>query len=159
MLGTPETETPTASFSEVSQSGSGENRTFSLAASYTGKNPKTPRFMTPGLDVSSSFSIGENRSAGVLSISANIVGDRFPSAEAFIVDPQGVSVFIGVSPLGAGPSFGPFQMLPGEFNRAMINSDFDILLDPEGNFTGVRQNNVDYTIEEWNKQFESQSAK
>jgi len=79
--------------------------------------------------------------------------------QAFVSDPKGNSVFIGVSPLCCNPSIGPFYALPGDNKRPMINSNFQIGIDDQGNFTGVRQNEVDFTIEQWNKQYESQSPR
>lgn len=46
----------------------------------------------------STVSLSENPDTGVLSVSASIVGDSYPSTEAFINDASGKNgVFIGVS--------------------------------------------------------------
>jgi len=74
-------------------------------------------------------------------------GDKFPSAESFIVDPSGQAVFIGVSPKG----FSPYTNLPGDRQRPMMNSDLQIRLDKAGNFTGVTHDGREYTIQQWNR--------
>jgi RHS repeat-associated protein len=149
ILGGPETETPRGSFSSVSQDGN----SFSFSTSYAGQNPLTPRCCTPDLDVSSSFGITEDKKSGILSISAAMAGDKFPSAESFVVDPSGKAVFIGVSQKG----FHPVTDLPGDNARPMINSSFGIRLDKAGNFTGVIYNGKDYSIEQWNRMHSEQT--
>jgi RHS repeat-associated protein len=143
IIGAPQTETPQGTFSSTSQEGG----SFSVSTSYSGKNPLTWRGPTPALDVSTSFGVTEDRKNGILSISATMKGDKFPSAESFIVDPKGTAVFIGVSKAGLSP----YTHLPGDNKRPMMNSNFQIRLDKEGNFTGVSRDGKDYTVDQWNK--------
>ncbi|WP_454880725.1 DUF6443 domain-containing protein [Sphingobacterium detergens] len=137
----------------------GDNRTYNFGYHAGAANPKTPSG-TPDIDVFSDFSITENKKAGTLSISGSLKGDNFPSTEAFIADPQGNNVFIGVGQIakGVGKNTGPFTELPGENKRDITSFNFTITTDKKGNFTGVQLGNTTYTIEEWNKRFTSQST-
>ncbi len=102
----------------------------------------------PNIDVFSDFTITE--SDGLLSISGSLKGDNFPATEAFITDPIGQNVFIGV-----GVSKGnPWTRLRGENRRDVSSFDFGITTDRDGNFTGVRYNGKDYSLSEWNRRFE-----
>lgn len=115
----------------------------------------TPGILTPDIDVRSSFSITENLEKGILSIGADIKGDNFPSAEAFLTDKKGNSIFIGVSSLSGSV----LTSLWGDNYRDMINANFDININNKGVFTGVTVGDRNFTREEWNKQFENQSAR
>ncbi len=118
-----------------------------------GANPLTPSFATPNIDVDGIFSISSNQETGVLSISANMTGDNFPSAESFISDSAGNSVFIGVSALQGTP----FSSLPGEGGKQMINNNFSINFNSEGIFQNVNYNGQQYSIQDYNKLFETQN--
>jgi hypothetical protein len=50
------------------------------------------------------------------------------------------------------------KSLWGDNYRDMMKVNFNITLDDKGNFTGVKVGEKSYSISEWNKQFESQSA-
>jgi hypothetical protein len=102
------------------------------------------------------FSITENKKAGTLTLSGMLTGDNFPSTEAFISDPSGQNLFIGVGQIGAdvGRNTGPFTDLPGENKDNPITSfNFTVTTDKKGNFTGVKVGDKSYTLDEWNKQF------
>lgn len=118
-----------------------------------GANPLTPAFATPNIDVDGTFSISSNQETGVMSISANITGDNFPSAESFITDSAGNSVFIGVSALQGSPA----SSLPGEGGKGMINNNFSINFNSEGVFQNVNYNGQQYSIQDYNKLFETQN--
>lgn len=137
----------------------GDNRTYNFGYHAAAANPKTPSG-TPDIDVFSDFSITENKKAGTLSISGSLKGDNFPSTEAFIADPQGNNVFIGVGQIakGVGKNTGPFTELPRVNKRDITSFNFTITTDKKGNFTGVQVGKTTYTIEEWNKRFTSQST-
>ena len=135
----------------------GDSKTFNFGTSAASANPKTPPG-TPDINVFSDFSITENKKAGTLSITGKLTGDNFPSTEAFISDPNGQSLFIGVGQIGAdvGRNTGPFTELPGE-NRDNPIASFSLTIttNKEGNFTGVKAGNKTYTIEDWNKLFQN----
>ena len=88
----------------------------------------------------------------MLSISGSLKGDNFPATEAFITDPSGQSVFIGVGFFDGSP----YTHLFGEQKNDITSFGFEIITDSDGNFTGVRYNGKDYSISEWNKLFERQ---
>jgi hypothetical protein len=134
----------------------GDNKTFGFGTHVAAGNPLTPQALTPNIDIFSNFSITENKKAGTLNISGKLTGDNFPSTEAFISDPSGQNVFIGVGQIGAGvgQNTGPFTELPGENStRPITDFNFSITTDKKGNFTGVKQGDKTFSIGDWNKQF------
>ncbi|HET8572414.1 MAG TPA: DUF6443 domain-containing protein [Edaphocola sp.] len=155
------TATPSVKFDEpFAISKNGGSRTFTFGSHVAAGNPKTPKRFTPNIDVFSDFSITENKKAGTLSISGKLTGDNFPSTEAFITDPNGNNVFIGVGQIakGVGKNTGPFTELWGENeDRPVTSFNFTITTDKKGNFTGVKVGDTNYTIQQWNKLFTSQS--
>ena len=86
----------------------------------------------------------------MLNVSGDLKGDNFPSTEAFITDPNGNNVFIGVGFYEGSP----FSSLDGENKRDITSFSFGIQTDKKGNFTGVQYNGTDYSIGDWNKLFE-----
>lgn len=129
---------------------SGDVSTFTFRTHYSGANPLTPG--APNIDVFTDFTISENKKAGILSISGKLTGDNFPSTEAFISDPSGQNVFIGVGFYEGSP----FSSLWGENkDRKITDFNFTINTDKDGNFTGVNAGGKDYSISDWNKMFET----
>ena len=129
---------------------SGDNKNFEFATHHSGANPLTPG--APNIDVFSSFSITENKKDGTLSISGKLTGDNFPSTEAFITDPAGTNLFIGVGFYEGSP----LSSLWGENkDRKITDFSFSITTDDKGNFTGVKVGDKSYSIEDWNKMFET----
>ncbi|WP_339695985.1 DUF6443 domain-containing protein [uncultured Marixanthomonas sp.] len=125
----------------------------SFQSEMEGANPLTPAFATPNIDVDGAFSISSNQETGVLSISANISGDNFPSTESFITDSAGNSVFVGVSALQGNPA----SSLSGEGGTEMINTDIQINFNSDGVFQNVNYNGQEYNISDYNKMFEDQN--
>lgn len=141
------TETPTVKFTDgLKISSNGDAKTFEFGTHSAGANPMVPG--SPAIDVFSDFSITEK--PGTLSISGKLTGDNFPSTEAFITDPSGKNVFIGVG-MYEGSSF---SSLDGENKRDITSFKFDVTTDKKGNFTGVKLGDKSYTLSEWNKLFE-----
>jgi hypothetical protein len=106
----------------------------------------------PNLDVHGDFSIKEDLDIGILSINAGFVGDVFPSTEAFIVDQSGkTKVF-----LGARKETGGIGDLYGDNKKSLFKVNMNILFDKDGNFTGVRQDDKDYTVDEWNQKIKDE---
>lgn len=142
----------------LSITGNGDSKTFSFGTHSAAKNPLSPapQSLTPAIDVFSDFSITENKKAGTLTVSGQLTGDNYPSTEAFISDPSGQNLFIGVGQIGAdvGRNTGPFTELAGEGKDNPITSfNFTITTDKKGNFTGVKVGDQTYKIEDWNKRF------
>lgn len=138
-----------------------ESTTFCFGTSSAAGNPLTPKALTPDINIFSDFSITENKNAGTLNISGKLTGDNFPSTEAFISDPSGQNVFIGVGQIGKGvnKNTGPFRELPGENkNRPITGFNFSILTDKNGNFTGVKEGKNTYSIGDWNSRFTTMST-
>ncbi|MCK0203072.1 RHS repeat-associated core domain-containing protein [Ornithobacterium rhinotracheale] len=151
---------PTVKFRDgLSITKKGDLKTFKFGTHSKAANPLTPPG-TPNIDIFSDFTITENKKAGTLSIRGNLTGDNFPSTEAFITDPSGQAVFIGIGQIDASVNkeTGPFTELPGEHSTKPITSfDFTITTDNKGIFIGVQQGKVTYSIKEWNSQFTSKS--
>ena len=95
----------------------------------------------------SSLSVTEDLENGILSISGSFTGDRFPSTEAFVVDQSGnTKVF-----LGAKMEAGGLHSVFGDNKKPLFNVNMQIMFDGDGNFTGVRQGDQTYLVEDWNK--------
>lgn len=147
---------PSVSFTKGLSIGTkGDSKTFEFGTSVAAANPKTPAG-TPDINIFSNFSISENKKSGSLTVSGTLTGDNFPSTEAFIKDPSGKSVFLGIGQIaeGVGRNTGPFTELPGENSTNPITSfNITITTDKKGNFTGVQSGGVSYSISDWNKNF------
>lgn len=140
--------------------GTKDVKQFNFSSSYAGSNPLTPKG-TPDINVFSNFSITENKKQGLLNISGTLSGDNFPSTEAFITDPSGQNVFLGIGQINAGvdKDLGPLTELPGQNkNKSITSFNISILTGPKGNFTGVRYNGTNYSIEDWNNNFINKPA-
>jgi RHS repeat-associated protein len=140
------TGSPTVSIDNFTIANNGDSKTFNFGTHSKGSNPFIPG--SPNIDVLSNFSITESN--GLLSVSGDLKGDNFPSTEAFITDPNGSNVFIGVGFYEGSP----FSSLDGENKRDITSFSFGIQTDKKGNFTGVQYNGTDYSIGDWNKLFE-----
>ncbi len=126
--------------------GSSEN-TLSMSFSHEAKDPITPGFATPDLDLNASLSFSEDLDNGILSVSGSFTGDNFPSAEAFITDQSGTNLF-----LGASMETGGVHSLFGENNNSKFNVNMQILFDSNGKFTGVKLGETTYSVQDWNQQ-------
>lgn len=141
--------TPTQNL-KVKGESRGDINSFNIKADVAAGNPLTPSG-TPDINVFSSISINENKKEGTLSISVKLTGDNFPSTEAFITDPSGQSVFLGIGFYEGNP----YTSLPGtNEDRAITDFSLTVRTDKDGNFTGVSVGKTNYTINEWNKLFE-----
>ena len=146
---------PTVEFtSDLSISKSGNAKTYAFGTHSAGANPDIKG--SPDIDVFSNFSIAENRKTGTLSISGSLKGDNFPSTEAFISDPSGQKIFLGVGQItkGVDKNWGPITELPGSnSSNSIANINLTIQTNRTGNFTGVQSGKVKYSIDDWNKTF------
>jgi RHS repeat-associated protein len=114
------------------------------------------------IDVRTNLSIDVTDAGGgnqLMNITGTITGDAFPSAEAFVTDAAGNSVFLNVAPAAYGPNTGPFVALAGDNQRPMMNVNTSIMVNEKGIFTGVKQGDKIISIQEWNKKFEQKSPK
>ena len=153
------TATPSVNFTgDFTINQNGDNKKFGFGSHVAEANPLTPPG-SPNIDIFSNFSVTENKKAGTLNVSGSLTGDNFPSTEAFMTDPKGNNVFIGVGQIAAGvdANTGPFTELPGENSTNPITSfNITISTDKKGNFTGVTEGKTTYSIADWNKRFTSQ---
>jgi RHS repeat-associated protein len=118
---------------------------------------------SPSFDLDIHSKLFINASDDVLSISGTIRGDQFPSAEAFVSDSYGNSVFLGVAPTSFGPIEGPTFQLAGDKKLPMINVNIKISVDQKGAFQGVLSqdkegNELMIPLDEWNEQFENEGT-
>ena len=143
------TSTPLVNFEgDFTIKKNGDVKTFDFGTHVSGSNPLTPG--APNIDVFSDFSISENKKAGTLDIIGNLTGDNFPSTEAFITDPSGNSVFIGIGFYEGSPA----NLFGKDKDNPITNFNFSITIDKDGNFIGVKQGNTTYSLSDWNKRFE-----
>jgi RHS repeat-associated protein len=126
--------------------GRGES-TLSMSFSHEAKDPITPGFATPDLDLNATLYFREDLENGILNVIGSFTGDNFPSAEAFITDQLGTNLF-----LGASMETGGVHSLFGENNNLKFNILIQIMFDSNGNFTGVKQGDNIISVQDWNKQ-------
>ncbi|MEM8940335.1 MAG: RHS repeat-associated core domain-containing protein [Bacteroidota bacterium] len=101
----------------------------------------------PEIDMRYSVQLNESDD-GLLSLSLQAEGDGFPDAEAFVIDKKGNQIFVGGYSKNSYGS--PFWSLGGEGDTQMMNSNFQIMTNGKGIFTGVKYDGQEYSIEEWN---------
>ena len=131
------------------------NRSQSVSFHYWGKDPVTPGFATPELDVHGTIAITESITKygnGSLFINGTFTGDKFPSTEAFIVDQSGKTKLF----LGAKLEQGGVSDLYGDNKQDLFKVDIQVKFDRKGNFTAVIQDGKTYTVDEWNKRVQAQ---
>ncbi|MEE4083518.1 hypothetical protein [Pseudomonas viridiflava] len=135
----------------------GENHAFpgsAMAKSLTGMT------FVPSLDVSYKIIMTLDRVAKHLDVVTYISGDGFPNCEAFISDPSGKTIFLGVHVRKGAALVSLF----GDKKYPMIASAIRIEVDDDGNFKEKlgnemrrRKQNKEQLemrpIEEWNKFF------
>jgi RHS repeat-associated protein len=128
----------------------GDSKWFGIRSDVASANPLTPSG-TPDINIFSALSITENKKAGTLSIDGRLTGDNFPSTEAFISDPSGKSVFLGIGFFEGNP----LKSLPGQNkDNSITNFSLTLTTDKKGNFTGVQVGDQKYSIDDWNKMFQ-----
>ncbi len=123
--------------------------------SHSGKDPITPQFATPALDVHAGLSFNEDLKKGTLSVSGSFSGDQFPSTEAFITDQSGKNKVF----LGAQMEQGGVGDLFGDNNKPLFNVNMQVSFDKKGNFTGVTQGGTNYSVSDWNKKVQEDFKK
>ena len=129
------------------------NKKFKIEAGYSGSDPLAPG--APHVDVDSKFTLIQDDDKKFLIVSINLSGDNFPSHESFISDEKNKSIFLGAfsanGTLGAGGLY-------GEDNESLAKMAITINTDSDGNFTGVVYKGQDYSVDEWNAQYEDLDA-
>ncbi|MBU6956149.1 hypothetical protein KRR23_00100 [Pseudomonas sp. CVAP len=113
----------------------GENHAFPLSAMAKKLIGMT---FVPSLDVSYNITMTIDRVAKHIDIVTYITGDGFPNCEAFISDPSGKAVFLGVHVRKGAP----ITSLPGDKKYPMIASAIRLEIDDEGNFKGTLGNEL-----------------
>ncbi|MEP5611545.1 MAG: hypothetical protein ABJP45_04815, partial [Cyclobacteriaceae bacterium] len=138
----------------VDPSGSASATAAGFAGNFSGANAVTAKWgwgalgaIQPNIDVRYNVAFNESDD-GLLSLSFQAEGDGFPDLEAFVTDRKGNQVFTGGYSKNSYGS--PYWSLAGEGNSQMLNSNFQIITNGKGVFTGVRYGDKDYTLEEWN---------
>ena len=137
-VGTPEGSNNNISFSES---------TTSFNFSHSGKDPITPPWATPPLNVHAKLSFNEDLDKGILTVKGSFTGDVFPSTESFIIDQSGKTKLF----LGAQKERGGIFDLFGDNKKKLFNVDVQIIFNDKGNFTGVKQGEKTYSVDDWNK--------
>lgn len=127
----------------------------SFKFSHEGKDPITPQFLTPALDVHAGLTFNEDLKKGTLSVSGSFSGDQFPSTEAFITDQSGKNKVF----LGAQMEQGGVGDLFGDNNKPLFNVNMKVSFDKKGNFTGVTQGGTNYSVSDWNKKVQEDFKK
>ena len=127
------------------------------------RGPSPGGRMTPTYDIDIHNRLSVDASNGMLSISGQISGDQFPSAEAFVSDDYGTSIFLGTAPTSYGPVDGPTKQLKGDKDLPMINVNIRIAVGENGAFQGVYSqdnegNEIIMSPDAWNNQYENQST-
>jgi hypothetical protein len=138
----PKAKTPEPS-ETISNISTSEN-SLSLDFKHSAKDPITPGFVTPDLDVQANLSITENLKGGFINVKGTFTGDAFPSTEAFITDQSGTRLLIG-----AHKEQGGLSKLFGENKRPTFSVNMQVNIDSKGNFTGVVQGDKTYNLDEW----------
>ena len=130
--------------------------TTSWTSTMAGHNPLVAG--SPDIDVTTNFSLTENKAAGTLGVNVTQAGDAFPSAETMIGDTKGNQLMIGVSPAVGNP----YTNLAGDNSRPMMSANFTVTMDKNGVFTGVvvgsGKNASTYSVSDWNKMMQSTPA-
>jgi hypothetical protein len=119
----------------------------SFETSYWAKDPITPQFATPALDVHAQFALTSNEERGLLSIATIIRGDSFPSTEVILLNPSGRQHIL----LGAHMEKGGLPDLFGDNNNLLIDINLQIKFDSQGNFFNVRRDLENFPVSIWNQ--------
>ena len=131
--------------------GDGTNASAKLSFHVSGNNDLIG--ISPNIDTKGDISIStvQGKDGSTITFSGKVFGDKFPSNETFVSDGQ-TGVFLGVS----GADGNAFTSLGGD-NNDLTMSEFSISIqfNSDGKIQGVQYNGTDYSVAEWNKQFES----
>ena len=142
---------PTGRISSVASATTADGATtFGFSSSFRGRNEQVP--LSPDIAVSSFFSVTEDKGASTLTIDADVFSKQFPATEAFVTDPSGQSLFLGV-----GAAYGNPGSLVNADKKQVIDNQLSIGIDADGNFQNVTFRGTNYSIQDFNKQFQSQN--
>ena len=101
-----------------------------ISLHYQTKNPLTPEFLTPTVDVDAGFLIEYNEESNSWNVQFNLRGDGYPSTEAFLEDSSGQRILIGT----AKETGTPLTRLPGKADTPLFSGTIDVKLDDNFNF-------------------------
>jgi hypothetical protein len=154
------TETPDVTLLSQSVDHDGDVSTINFETRHSGEDavPRIPIIdmnPSPTLDVNTNLQIVSDREANTLTITGEITGDDFPATEVFINDNNGQAVFVatGKPPGVATPIANLLDF--GVWDRQIADVSTTINTDEQGNFLSVESGGRNYTIDEWNREFES----
>ncbi|WP_372474858.1 RHS repeat domain-containing protein [Capnocytophaga sp. ARDL2] len=126
------------------------NNSISFETGYNGKNPLASG-PTPEIDVDAKIKLTQN--GDILNINAQVAGDNFPNTEAFIEDPSGQKLFIGVDVRASGQDKVPTDLF-GPATEHIMDVNLNVKTDTNtGNFISVQQGENWINIQDYNKQF------
>ena len=146
----PKTDTPNGYVGSIET----DKNSVSFITGYDGTNPIAIG-PTPDIDIDAKLSLVQN--GDILNVSGQVMGDNFPNTEAFISDPSGQRLFLGVDVRASGNDSSP-TILFGPATENIMNINIQIKTNPEnGNFMGVMQNGKLIKPEDWNKKFTNQN--
>lgn len=146
----PKTDTPDGYVGSIQSS---EN-SISFITGYDGTNPIAIG-PTPDIDIDAKLSLVQD--GDILNVTGQVMGDNFPNTEAFILDPSGQRLFLGVDVRASGNDESP-TILFGPATENIMNISIQIKTNPEnGNFMGVIQNGKLINLNDWNKTFTNQN--
>jgi len=119
--------------------------------------------MSPTWDIDVHTNLSIDASDGVLSISGQIRGDQFPSAEAFVSDDCGTSIMLGTFATSGGRQLGPIKDLAGDRDLPMMDVNIKLSVGEDGAFQGVystdsKGNEIIMSPDAHNKQHERKST-
>jgi RHS repeat-associated protein len=97
---------------------------------YETKNPLTPAFLTPSVDVDAGYVILYDETKKIWKVAFNGKGDGYPSTESFVEDASGQRIMLGYKYEKNTPA----QELPGDADTEVFNGTMQIELDGNDNF-------------------------
>lgn len=154
------TETPNINILNQRVQHDGDVSTIDFETRHSGEDavPRIPILdmnPSPTLDVNTNLRVVSDRDANTLVVTGEITGDDFPATEVFINDNNGQSVFLatGKPPGVATPIVNLLDF--GVWDRHIADVSTTINTDEQGNFLSVESDGRTYSIEEWNREFES----
>ena len=120
-----------------------------------GGNAAAPFGAGADIDINVKINFWKTDKAGEIGVNGTVVGDRFPSAENYLVDEKNNKLFLGVSGINSENRVNvPYTELPGNNKRKMSSFYFTILFNDDNTFKGIRTpSGTEYSLAAWNKMF------
>ncbi len=126
------------------------DKSITVGQNYNASDPLGTS-LAPDIDFDVSISIKENKEEKTIEFSTLLIGDQYPAAEQFVVDPNGKKLILGVS-----PATGSIIDSYGKGTKTLISSYTKVNVDSKGNFLSVvNLDGTSVSIDDYNKQFTS----